>query len=420
MPVICILTYLTRVASAARQHLAVLAGAVLTLAVAAPALAASAPKDWSQVLQQAQGQTVYFNAWGGEARTNAYINWAAEQLAREYGVTLQHVKLSDTSEAVSRVLAERQAGNADNGAIDLIWLNGENFAGMQSNDLLFGPWAEYLPNFQWVDADNNPDMRQDFTVAVNGYESPWLRAHLVFFYDTMLIEQPPGTIPELLTWARKYPGEFTYPRPPDFLGTTFLKQSLMELTVYSSALYSPVGDSHFDTVTEPLWRYLDQLHPLLLRRGRTFPASGAGMRRLMSDGETALAFSFSPSEAPIAVTNGELPETVRSYTLHGGTLANVSFLAIPFNAANKAGAMVVANFLLSPEAQHRAQDPDFLGGTSVLAVNSLSSEWQQRMRQTRRHPAAPSPDDLDRRLAEPHPSWIPALEQAWLKRYSQP
>jgi len=420
MPVIFTSAYLTRVASVARQHLAVLTLAVLTPAVVTPAAAAPDPKDWPQVLQQARGQTVYFNAWGGEARTNAYINWAAEQVAGEYGVALQHVKLSDSSQAVSRVLAEKQAGNTDNGAIDLLWLNGENFASMQSNNLLFGPWAESLPNFQWVDADNNPDMRQDFTVAVNGYESPWLRAHLVFFYDTMLIEQPPGTILELLPWAREHPGEFTYPRPPDFLGTTFLKQALLELTDYSSALYNPVDDSNFDTVTAPLWRYLDQLHPLLLRRGRTFPASGAGMRRLMSDGETALAFSFSPSEAPIAVANGELPETIRSYTLNGGTLANVSFVAIPFNAANKAGAMVVANFLLSPEAQHRAQDPDFLGGTSVLAVTTLSADWQQRMRQTRRHPAAPSPDDLDRRLAEPHPSWIPALEQAWLTRYSQP
>ena len=108
----------------------------------APAVAAPDPQEWESVLDAANGQTVYWNAWGGDARTNRYIAWVAEQMQESYGVRVEHVKLDDTSSAVARVLGEQQAGNDSEGSIDLIWINGENFAAMREQDLLFGPFAE--------------------------------------------------------------------------------------------------------------------------------------------------------------------------------------------------------------------------------------------------------------------------------------
>ena len=66
-----------------------------------PALADPDPKDWEAVLEEAKGQTVYWNAWGGDPRTNDYIAWAGEQVKERFGVTLEHVELSDTATAVS-------------------------------------------------------------------------------------------------------------------------------------------------------------------------------------------------------------------------------------------------------------------------------------------------------------------------------
>lgn len=78
----------------------------LLLGLSAPALA----QDWKEVEAKARGQTVFWNAWGGDERINAYIAWAGEQVAARYGVTVRHVKLADTSEAVARVVAEKAAG----------------------------------------------------------------------------------------------------------------------------------------------------------------------------------------------------------------------------------------------------------------------------------------------------------------------
>ncbi|WAM52597.1 ABC transporter substrate-binding protein [Vreelandella venusta] len=391
--------------------------ATAMLSLALPAMAAPDPTDWDAVLQAAEGQTVYWNAWGGDSRTNRYIAWVSEQMQSTYGVDVEHVKLDDTGSAVARVLGEKQAGNMDDGRIDLIWINGENFAAMREQDLLFGPFAESLPNFALTHPDENPEVVTDFTLPTEGYESPWGKAQITFYYDSAQTETPPQSIADLLEWAKDNPGQFSYPRIPDFTGSTFLKQALIELSNQDDALYAPVVEAEFAEITAPLWDYLDELHPHLWRSGRSFPESGPNLRALMSDGELSLAFSFYPTDAAVAVMEYELPESVRSYVLEDGTLGNVHFVAIPFNSPHKAGAMALANFLLSPEAQAQKQLLSMWGDRTVLAISRLDENAKALFEQGESHPSALPADALSNTLAEPHPSWMTALQDAWLQRY---
>lgn len=391
--------------------------ATAMLSLVLPAMAAQDPNDWDAVLQAAEGQTVYWNAWGGDSRTNRYIAWVSEQMQSTYGVDVEHVKLDDTGSAVARVLGEKQAGNMDDGRIDLIWINGENFAAMRDQDLLFGPFAESLPNFALTHPDENPEVVTDFTLPTEGYESPWGKAQITFYYDSAQTETPPQSIADLLEWAKDNPGQFSYPRIPDFTGSTFLKQALIELSNQNDALYAPVVEAEFAEITAPLWDYLDELHPHLWRSGRSFPESGPNLRALMSDGELSLAFSFYPTDAAVAVMEYELPESVRSYVLEDGTLGNVHFVAIPYNSPHKAGAMALANFLLSPEAQAQKQSLNMWGDRTVLAVSRLDENDKALFEQGESHPSALPADALSNTLAEPHPSWMTALQDAWLQRY---
>ena len=130
---------------------------VWTLLLGVTPLRADDQPSWDSVLAEADGQTVYFNAWGGDETINGYVAWVGEQVSERFGVTLQHVKLADTAEAVARVLAEKTAGRSEGGTIDLIWINGENFASMKEQDLLFGPFVEDLPNFaMWMSRVSRP------------------------------------------------------------------------------------------------------------------------------------------------------------------------------------------------------------------------------------------------------------------------
>lgn len=89
--------------------------------------AAAANAYWNTTLREARGQTVYFNAWGGDPQTNAFISWLSEEAQKRYGITVEQVKLSDTAEAVTRVVIEKTAGRNRNSSVDLIWINGPNF-----------------------------------------------------------------------------------------------------------------------------------------------------------------------------------------------------------------------------------------------------------------------------------------------------
>ena len=372
------------------------------------------------MLAEAKGETVYWNAWGGAENINAYIEWAGAEVERRYGVKLVHVKLDDTASAVAKVVAEKAAGKNEGGSVDLIWINGENFASMKKQQLLFSPgWAEKLPNWRYVDTSEKPTVRTDFTVPVDGLESPWGMAKLVFFHDTA--KTAPASMPksarELLDWAKKNPGRFTYPQPPDFIGSSFLKQVTSELVADRAVLQKPVDEPSFETVTAPVFAYLDELNPLLWRGGKAYPQNYPAMKQLLADGEVDIIFAFNPSEASSAIAAGELPDTVRSFTFPGGTLANTHFVAIPYNAAAKAGALVLADFLISPEAQAHKQDPKVWGDPTVLAIGKLPAADKARFDALDLGIATLRPDELGPALDEPHPSWMERLETEWKRRY---
>ena len=393
--------------TARRKALAAIGGTL-----AAPLWAQTGAR-WAAIESRARGQTVYFNAWAGSERINAYLQWAAAELQRTYGVTLEHVKITDTAEVVKRVRAEKAAGKTD-GSVDLVWINGENFLTMKREAMLFGPFSESLPGFQYVDVVGKPTTRIDFSEPVDGLEAPWGMAQLTFFADRKRVAMPPRSMAAMLDFARANPGRLTYPRPPDFHGTTFVKQALLEVNPDRSTLYRPVTAQAFAAATAPLWAYLDALHPQLWRAGKQFPQNSAAVRQMMSDGELLLALTFNPNEAANEIAAKRLPDSVYSYQLSGGTIGNTHFLAIPFNAKAKEGAQVLANFLLSPVAQARKADIAHWGDPSVLALDKLPASDRARFA------AAALPGQVEQvmpAIPEPHASWVDPLEKEWLRRY---
>jgi len=371
--------------------------------------------QWAETERTARGQTVYFNAWAGNERINAYLQWVAAELQRDFGVKLQHVKISDAADVVKRVRAEKQAGRKDTeGTVDLVWINGENFAVMKREALLSPAFAQSLPHFQWVDTVGKPTTLLDFSVPTDGLESPWGMAQLTFFADAQRIPKPPQSMGELLALARQQTGRITYPRPPDFHGTTFVKQALIEHALDVKALALPVTPAALAVQAAPLWRFLDALHPHLWRGGKQFPQNSAAVRQMMADGELVMALTFNPNEAANEIAAKRLPVTVQSWQFAKGTIGNTHFVAIPFNAPSKAGAQVVANFLLSPAAQARKADIDVWGDPTVLDVARLPALDRARFQSASRpgQVAVTAPV-----LSEPHASWVDALEKEWTRRY---
>ena len=401
--------------------LRVVLGSMVGLGLASNTFAAEPdPKKWDAVIAAAKGQTVYFNAWGGSQNINDYIAWAGSELNARYGVKVEHVKLDDTANAVATVIAEKTAGKHENGRVDLIWINGENFASMKRQGLLMSPgWADKMPNWGYVDVENKPTITVDFTIPTDGMESPWGGAKLVFFHDSA--RQKSGPLPDsvkgLVNWAAANKGRFSYPSPPDFIGSSFLKQVLSEVVEDSAKLLQPVKADEFAQVTQPLFELLDALHPNMWRGGRAFPKNYPAMGQMLADGELDIIFAFNPAEASSAIAQNRLPDSVRSFTFSGGTLGNTHFVAIPYNASSKEGALLLANFLISPQAQARKQDPTIWGDPTVLNIDKLVDADKAKFAALDLGIATLKPEELGPMLPEPHPSWMTAIEKEWVRRY---
>ena len=373
-----------------------------------------AQSSWADIEKKARGQTVVMNAWGGSERINAYLAWAGEEIQKQFGVKLEHVKVTDTADVVKRVRNEKTAGRTADGSVDLVWINGENFLAMKREAMLFGPWAESLPSFKFVDVEGKPTTRIDFAEPVQGLEAPWGMAQLTFFADRNKTPNPPRSTAALLEFAKANSGRVTYSKPPNFHGTTFLKQALMDLTPDRAQFYKPFDAAAFAKVTEPLWKHLDALHPHLWRAGKQFPANAAAIRQMMADGELSLAFTFNPNEPANEIAAGRLPATVASYQFDTGTIGNTHFLAIPFNSKVKEGSQVVANFLLSPAAQARKADIKVWGDPTVLSPAKMSAPDAALFNAGR---ANGQVEKFAPVIPEPHGSWVDPIEKEWLRRY---
>lgn len=378
---------------------------------------AAKAETWDDILAEAKGQTVYWHAWGGDPKINDFIAWVGQEASGRYGVTLEHVKLASTADAVARVLGEKSAGVTEGGAVDLIWINGENFAAMKAQDLLHGPFAENLPNWSYVDVAGKPAVVTDFTLPTEGFESPWAMAQLVFEYDSARVPVPPADLDGLKAWIKDNPGRFTYPQPPDYLGTTFLKQVAYGTLADPSVLQAPVDDATYAETVAPMWAFLDDITPSLWRSGKAYPQNEPALGQLLADNEIDIGFAFNPGRASAEIAAGNLPDSMRTFVLDRGTIGNASFVAIPFNAAHQAGAKVIANLLLDPSVQARAQDPAVLGFQTVLNIAALPPEDAARFASLELGIATLSPDSLGKTLLEPHASWMVRIGQDWMERY---
>ena len=360
------------------------------------------------------GSDVNVFMWGGADNINRYMTGYVGGILRDrYGITLNLVPLADTVEAVNIVLGEKDAGRTEDGSVDLIWVNGENFRTLKQGGLVWCGYVAALPNNALVNWDN-PAIANDFGVPVDGCEVPWNRAQFAFAHDSARLPEPPRTIPDLIAWAKANPGQFTYPAPPDFNGSVFVRHVFYYAAGGAEALLGPFDQARFDAVAPKAWAILNDLEPSLWRGGATYPTTVAQMNDLFANGEVALTFNYDPAQFGIAVTGGQYPNTVRSFGLTDGTIGNTNYMAVPFNSPHKAAAMVAQNVLLSAEAQLEKAKPEVWGTSPSIEIERADGAVKAAFTALPQHPSVVPAAELARHaLPELQADWITAIEKGW-------
>lgn len=372
-------------------------------------------QDWEAIVEMARGGEVNWFMWGGADNINAYVTeYIGGILMDEYGITLNQIPLTDTVEAVNIVLGEKEAGNNDAGSVDMIWINGENFRTMKQGGLAWCGYVETLPNNALINWEN-PAIANDFGVPVDGCEVPWSRAQFAMAYDSATLPEPPRSIPDLLEWIKANPGQFTYPAPPDFNGSVFIRHVFYHAAGGVENLLGDFDQAKFDEAAAATWAILNEIEPSLWREGATYPTSINQLNELFANTEVAFTFNYEPSQFGIAVDAGTYPDTVRSFGFTDGTIGNTNYTIIPFNSPNKAAALVLQNVLLSAEAQLEKARPEVWGTSPGIEMDRADAAIQEAYAALPSHPSVVSSAELGQAaLPELQAGWISAIEQGWL------
>jgi putative spermidine/putrescine transport system substrate-binding protein len=401
---------------------------VVVLAATIPGVIATAPSNaigtktytsiqWNKILKEAKGQTVNWYMWGGGTAINTYVNDYIGAEAKKLGVTLNQVKLNATAEAVNKVLGEKQAGNATNGAVDMIWINGENFATGRQADIWHCDWATKLPNAKYVDWTSS-SVNSDFGLPVDGCEAPWATASSGLVYDSKVIPKAAvASLDAFIAWVKANPGKFTYPAPPDFNGSMTVRRLFYHANGGFSNFLGAYDASKFTPAMAKAATFLNDLKPALWRKGTTYPANIGDLEKLYANGEISAYLNYGALASFTNVDKGLFPKTTRVTAFKEGMIGNISYVTIPYNSPNKAGAQVIANIMQSPAAQLKMQVDGVIGSPAiVMAKTPLAAKY----RVLPVHPSSTSPSVLAKNAnPELTSAWLKAIDNGWIKDVQQ-
>jgi ABC-type uncharacterized transport system YnjBCD substrate-binding protein len=141
------------------------------------------------------------------------------------------------------------------------------------------------------------------------------------------------------------------------------------------------------------------------------------MDTLFADKQIDFSFSYQQGSASQNIDDGIFQPTVRTYVFEEGTVSNTHYVAIPFNAKDKYAAMVVANFLLSFEAQLEKAKKDVWGDFPVISLEKADPAWKDKFSSLPKGLATLSDEELQgHQLPEPPAEVLIYLEKGWQKQ----
>lgn len=366
---------------------------------------------FEEMAEAAKGTTVTFYGWGGNDDLNAWLDdYFAPRMKEKYDITMERVPMN-IEDILSQLQGEITAGKKD-GDIDMIWINGENFKTCKENNMLYGPFAETLPNYQtYIDGEDEENLA-DFCYPIEGYEAPYGKAQLVMITDTAVTDEFPANTEELMEFCKKYEGKVTYPALPDFTGSAFVRNIIYDICGYEQFMDMEADKETVKAAIEPALEYLRELNQYLWNGGTTFPADSVTVSNMFADGELVMDITYEAYAPATNIENGTYTATTQSFQFENGTIGNTNYIAIAANSANVAGAQVAINEMLDPEVQ--ANRFSTIRTIPVVEYEKLDDAQKAAFDAVEiGEGVIPQDELLAKRLPEMPSQLVPIIEEIW-------
>ncbi len=354
---------------------------------------------------------VTFYGWGGDVQVNQWLDeYVATEVKERYNINFTRVGMN-IDEILAKLLNEKQI-SLKSGDIDIVWINGENFNLAKNYGVLSDPFTHQLENFQYIDT-NADFVNNDFGVPIDGMEAPFGLAHLIFIGESAKIDLPSNTT-ELLEIAKANPGTITYPAPPDFTGSAFVRNIIYDIIGVEAFENLSNDKEAIKEVIQPALDYLNELEPYLWQEGKTYPKEEAVLQKMYSDGQLYMTMSYTALLGPRNIAKGDFTETSEMFMFENGNIGNAHYLTIPYNAPHYEEAIQVLNFILSPEAQASKLNINNWGDLAVTDYTKLEDAQKVLFDEVNKNYKTLDNDTLmNGRLPEIESSKIMIIEELW-------
>lgn len=367
--------------------------------------------NYDEIVKKAEGTSVNLYGWGGDDKRNEWLDdYIIPKMKEDYDIDVNRVGM-DIDEILNLMVAEK---DSEDGDVDVVWINGENFENAKNNGLLFGPITQVLPNFNAYVDQEDEGIKYDFGEPVENMEAPYGGAQFVFLYDSSKIDNPPKNADQLLELAKANPGKITYASLQDFTGSAFVRNIISDIQGYEDFMDKDLTKEELRKMLKPTIDYLNELKPYLWNEGESYPSDNPTLTNMFADGELIMAMSYNPNAASTGVVDGQFNENVRTAVFDKGTIANTHFLAISKGSSNKDAATVLINLILSPEAQISKADPEVLGDLPIIDYDKLTDEQKKMYDEIPSGEYTLSTKELEEhRIPEMPANIVPLIEEIW-------
>ncbi|WP_420113306.1 extracellular solute-binding protein [Pseudactinotalea sp.] len=214
---------------------------------------------------------------------------------------------------------------------------------------------------------------EDTVTAGKGVGIPYRASSVLLAYDSTVIDTPPATLDELLTWIEDNPGEFAYNSP-----STGGSGGAFVTTVLDSYLTQEEQDAlrvAYDEDLQEKWTPgFERLNELgaSVYQGGVYPNGNSQVLELLGNGGISMAPVWS-DQFITAVETGLISEEVHYTQISDPSFTgSASYLGIPRTADNTEGAIDLVNFVLSPEGQTIIAEQ--ISGYPVIALDQLPED----------------------------------------------
>ena len=206
---------------------------------------------------------------------------------------------------------------------------------------------------------------------------PYRASSVLLAYNSTTVPTPPKTLDALLAWIKSHPGKFTYNVPSGGGSGYAFVQTVVDKYLSVADRNTLVQDANKDLQSK--WtaglNTLRSLNPYTYGKNGTYPANNSETLKDLATGLVDMGTVWSDMFAS-GVKNGTMPANIKVTQIANPPFTGgAAYLGIPRTSKNYAAARLLANWVLTVDAQNLIVGGT-LNGMPVIPVSMLAPKIQ--------------------------------------------